>query len=147
LGRGKKPQMSMPFQAYATDFARSFTESVVSAAHSTLYICAYITFFSVFMSSLSFLMKGMSGTEKALFYGFFEMSGGVSYLKNREGALFTAALIVFWSGVSVLMQIISALSSKGERISVLPYLAVRAVCIPLGAVLTYIICVILHLTT
>lgn len=146
LGRGKRATEGVFFSQSRCDFSLAFTESVKSACRSTLHICAYITFFSVFMSSLSPFMNRMSETAKALFYGFFEMSGAVAGLKDKEDILFCAVLIVFWSGVSVLMQVISALSWEGEKISVIPYLAVRVVCMPLCAGLTYIICVFLHFT-
>ena len=83
---------------------------------------------------------------RALIHGFFEMSGGMETLQGLENNLFFAVLIVIWSGVSVLMQVICALGQSGVKISIIPYLTVRAVCMPLGGILIYIICRILHFT-
>ena len=144
LGRGRRGVEDEPMMRSDVSFSVAFTDSVVSSAASTLHICGYVTVFSVFMSSLSPLLQRMSQGSKALFYGFFEISGGIELLKGKEDALLAAVLIVFWSGVSVLMQVICALRQDGVKISVAPYLAIRAVVLPIGGILTLLICRIFY---
>lgn len=146
LGRGKKGKFSPLLCQEKVNFSLAFTESVAGAIKASLGVCAYITLFSVLMSAFSPLFCKMPNTASALLYGFFEMSGGVRYLKGEKDALLAAAFIVFWSGLSVVFQIISALWQEKEKISILPFLRVRAVCVPLGGVLVYLICRILHFT-
>jgi len=144
LGRGNQETGKATSASVGVGFSEAFTEAVIGAARSTLHICGYITVFSVFMSSLSPIMQNIPSMPQALIYGFFEMSGGIDRLRTGEDLLLAAVLIALWSGVSVLMQVICALRQDGLRISVLPYLAVRAVILPLGGIMTLVIGRIFH---
>ena len=146
LGRGKRAVFPALVYRPKVNIPLAFTDSVMSAAVASLGICAYITFFSVLVSSFSSFLCRMPNKVSALFYGFFEMSGGIHCLKGEKDAIFAATLIVFWSGLSVVLQIAASLWQDGENISMKAFFKVRAVCIPLGGILVYLICRILHFT-
>ena len=69
------------------------------------------------------------------------MSGGILQLENSAFALVPATAILFWSGLSVFMQVESAAATgDGQRLSMRLYLLVRAVTVPFGTAAVYFLC-------
>ena len=126
--RGRGPQ----FQA--ANFSKSFTKSVTGALCSTLNICAFILFFTVFLRILahagvlagaarllSALLTplGMDQTwAERLLTGLVEVSSGVSSLTDGtlSGRLSMAAFMLGWAGVSVHCQVMAFLGDSGLSI-------------------------------
>lgn len=126
--RGRGPQ----FQA--ANFSKSFTKSVTGALCSTLNICAFILFFTVFLRILahagvlagaarllSALLTplGMDQTwAERLLTGLVEVSSGVSSLTDGtlSGRLSMAAFMLGWAGVSVHYQVMAFLGDSGLSI-------------------------------
>ena len=131
--RGRGPQ----FQA--ASFSKAFTRSVTGAMGSTLNICAFVLFFTVFLRILahagvlsgaarllSALLAplGMDQTwAERLLTGLVEVSSGVSALTDGalSGRLSMAAFMLGWAGVSVHCQVLAFLGDSG--LSVRTYLA------------------------
>lgn len=131
--RGRGPQ----FQA--ASFSKAFTRSVTGALTSTLNICAFVLFFTVFLRILahagvlsgaarllSALLAplGMDQTwAERLLTGLVEVSSGVSSLTDGtlSGRLSMAAFMLGWAGVSVHCQVLAFLGDSG--LSVRTYLA------------------------
>lgn len=131
--RGRGPQ----FQA--ASFSKAFTRSVTGAMGSTLNICAFVLFFTVFLRILahagvlsgaarllSALLAplGMDQTwAERLLTGLVEVSSGVSSLTDGalSGRLSMAAFMLGWAGVSVHCQVLAFLGDSG--LSVRTYLA------------------------
>ena len=127
-GHGRGPQ----FQA--SSFSRAFTKSVTGALRSTLNICAFILFFTVFLrilahagimaraaSLMSTLLAplGMDQTwAERLLTGLVEMSSGVSSLTDgaMSGRLSMAAFMLGWAGISVHCQVMAFLGDSGLSI-------------------------------
>lgn len=130
--RGRGPQ----FQA--ASFSKAFTRSVTGALTSTLNICAFVLFFTVFLrilahagilnllgGLLSALLAplGMDQTwAERLLTGLVEVSSGVSSLTDGtlSGRLSMAAFMLGWAGVSVHCQVLAFLGDSG--LSVRTYL-------------------------
>lgn len=131
--RGRGPQ----FQT--ASFSKAFTRSVTGALTSTLNICAFVLFFTVFLRILahagvlsgaarllSALLAplGMDQTwAERLLTGLVEVSSGVSSLTDGalSGRLSMAAFMLGWAGVSVHCQVLAFLGDSG--LSVRTYLA------------------------
>lgn len=101
--------------------SKLLVSSVSSAIKGSLNVCAYAAFFSATVGVLSSLLKrlGVSVTLRAATYGIFELVGGVRAfslsLDGRASAL-AAVAVCSWSGVSVMMQIVSVCrSALGEE--------------------------------
>ena len=119
---------------------RAVGEAFTKAVSSTLDICGYVTFFSVFMSALSSLLVSLPPVLHALVYGFFELSGGIVRVGDTPMPLVYGTAMVLWSGVSVCMQIAAAVSlDEANRIPMGLYFLVRSVLIPLGCLLVYLL--------
>ena len=115
---GDRPQ----FQA--ASFPKAFTSSIIGALHSTLNICAFILFFTVFLrilayagilSALARLLSslltplGMDQTwAERLLTGLVEVSSG-----TLSGRLSMAAFMLGWAGVSVHCQVLAFLGDSG----------------------------------
>ena len=126
-------------QFQAASFPKAFTSSIIGALHSTLNICAFILFFTVFLrilayagilSTLARLLSslltplGMDQTwAERLLTGLVEVSSGVSSLTNGtlSGRLSMAAFMLGWAGVSVHCQVLAFLGESG--LSIGPYVA------------------------
>lgn len=131
--RGRGPQ----FQA--ASFPKAFTRSVTGALTSTLNICAFILFFTVFLRILAHagILRLLGGLLSALLAplgmdqswaerlltGLVEVSSGVSSLTDGtlSGRLSMAAFMLGWAGMSVHCQVLAFLGDSG--LSVRTYIA------------------------
>ena len=136
---GSQTRRSRGPQFQAASFPKAFTQSIVGAMQSTLNICAFILFFTVFLrilahagilkllsSLLSALLAplGMDQTwAERLLTGLVEVSSGVSSLTDgaMSGRLSMAAFMLGWAGVSVHCQVLAFLGDSG--LSVQTYVA------------------------
>ncbi len=114
-GEGKKSALGVS----------TLTEAVSSSALGMLKVCAFVVFFNALVGTLGALTDTLSLPEssRALLFGFFELTGGISAaaaLPSAKSAAVLVALISGWSGLSVHLQIMS-LCPEGE-ISFKPYL-------------------------
>ncbi|NBI65214.1 sporulation protein [Pseudoflavonifractor sp. 60] len=118
-------------QFQAVSFSKAFTSSVTGSLQSTLNICAFILFFSVFLRilahsgildtlghllSLLLAPLGMDQTwAERLLTGLVEVSSGVSSLTDGSlpGRLSMAAFMLGWAGVSVHCQVLAFLGDSG----------------------------------
>lgn len=118
-------------QFQASSFSTAFTRSVTGSLQSTLNICAFILFFSVFLrilacagvlTSLARLLStllspfGMTPLwAERLLTGLLELSSGVSSLTDGtlSGRLSMAAFMLGWAGVSVHCQVLAFLGDSG----------------------------------
>ena len=126
-------------QFQAASFSRAFTGSVTGALQSTLNICAFVLFFTVFLRILAYcgILKTLGGILSALLAplgmdqtwaerlltGLVEVSSGVSSLTDGalSGRLSMAAFMLGWAGVSVHCQVLAFLGDSG--LSVRTYVA------------------------
>ncbi len=118
-------------QFQAANFSKAFTGSITGALQSTLNICAFILFFTVFLRILAYagILKtfgqilsallaplGMNQTwAERLLTGLVEVSSGVSSLTDGtlSGRLSMAAFMLGWAGVSVHCQVLAFLGDSG----------------------------------
>ena len=96
-----------------------FCGAVCSAASSVVSVCAFVTFFytlvGILRASVSF-----PPMLSPLFFGFFEMTGGVSVSPTAGSAgKYLAAGVLGWSGLSVHLQIANV--CQAPRPSFVPY--------------------------
>lgn len=128
-GPVKRKNIGAQFQT--ASFPASFTHSVTGAMQSTLNICAFILFFTVFirlltlsgfLSTLSTLLSALLAPlglsrlwAERLLTGFLEISSGVSSLTDGalSGRLSMAAFMLGWAGVSVHCQVMAFLGDSG----------------------------------
>ena len=130
---GEGPRLSLRTgpQFQTASFSRAFTRSITGALQSTLNICAFILFFTVFLRILAYagiltaaarLLSallaplGMDQTwAERLLTGLVEMSSGVSSLTDGalSGRLSMAAFMLGWAGVSVHCQVLAFLGDSG----------------------------------
>ena len=94
--------------------ASAFTKAVTSSFNSTLGLCGFVVFFSVFTSLLGSsgvmrILCGDNALTRSVFTGFLELTGGICSLPQSEYAFPAAALLVGWGGVSVHFQTLSLL--------------------------------------
>lgn len=124
-GKSRTPQ----FQT--TSFPKAFTSSITGALQSTINICAFILFFTVFLRIFAYtgvlnLLGRLLSTLLAplgmnqiwaerLLTGLVEISSGVSSLTNGplSGRLSMAAFMLGWAGVSVHCQVLAFLGDSG----------------------------------
>ncbi len=138
---GEKPhtRLSRGPQFQTASFPKAFTASVTGALQSTLNICAFVLFFTVFLrilahagalqllgGLLSALLSplGMDQTwAERLLTGLVEVSSGVSSLTDGtlSGRLSMAAFMLGWAGMSVHCQVLAFLGDSG--LSVRTYVA------------------------
>ena len=118
-------------QFQAANFSKAFTHSVTGAMQSTLNICAFILFFTVFLRILAYsgvleLLGGVLSSllsplgmdqtwAERLLTGLVEVSSGVSSLRDGtlSGRLSMAAFMLGWAGVSVHCQVLAFLGDSG----------------------------------
>lgn len=118
-------------QFQTASFSRAFTGSVTGALQSTLNICAFILFFTVFLRILAYagFLKTLGGIlsvllaplgmdqtwAERLLTGLVELSSGVSSLTDGalSGRLSMAAFMLGWAGVSVHCQVLAFLGDSG----------------------------------
>ena len=121
----------------------AFPEAIRSSAFAMLQICAFVVFFSAFVGTMEHLPLCQSLSEPlcALFFGFFEMTGGVARAAawQAEGAKLMCAFLVGWSGLSVHFQMMSLCAD--ERISFRPYFFAKAAHGVLNVLLTFLLTV------
>ena len=121
----------------------AFTSSVSGAAGSMLTVCAYVIFFSALTGALSDMLSSfseMSEWLRAVIFGFFEISSGISRaaeINEPFTAAVLCALIAGWSGLSVHFQIISI--GSGRSISYKPYIIAKLFQGFLAAILTSVL--------
>lgn len=98
--------------------ASAFTGAVTSSFTSTLGICGFVVFFSVFVSLLEAsgimgVLCGGNGFIKAMLTGLIELTGGICSMPCSEYAFPAAALLVGWGGLSVHFQTLSLIEGTG----------------------------------
>ncbi len=136
---GPQTRHSRGPQFQAASFPKAFTQSIMGAMQSTLNICAFILFFTVFLRILAHagILKLLGGLLSALLAplgmdqtwaerlltGLVEVSSGVSSLTDgaMSGRLSMAAFMLGWAGVSVHCQVLAFLGDSG--LSVQTYVA------------------------
>lgn len=138
FGDGPQTRRSRGPQFQAASFSKAFPGSVLGAMQSTLNICAFVLFFSVFLRILAHagILRLLGGLLSALLAplgmdqtwaerlltGLVEVSSGVSSLTDGtlSGRLSMAAFMLGWAGVSVHCQVLAFLGDSG--LSVRTYL-------------------------
>lgn len=136
---GPQTRRSRGPQFQAASFPKAFTQSIMGSMQSTLNICAFILFFTVFLRILAHagILKLLGGLLSALLAplgmdqtwaerlltGLVEVSSGVSSLTDgaMSGRLSMAAFMLGWAGVSVHCQVLAFLGDSG--LSVQTYVA------------------------
>lgn len=124
-----RPTRTVQFQT--TRFSSAFAHCVTGALQSTLNICAFILFFTVFLRILAYtgildtLSKLISALlspfgmdqlwAQRLLTGILELSSGVSSLTDgsMSGRLSMAAFMLGWAGISVHCQVLAFLGNSG----------------------------------
>ncbi len=123
--------------AKSTSSASIFTESVTNAASALISVCAYVTFFTCFVSTACALLGNSNDIFKAILFSFFELTSGASACAAISNGIYAAILCsaaASWSGISVFFQI----SSLAPGISMRPYLISKTFSAPLSALITAI---------
>ena len=151
-GDGPQTRRSGGPQFQTASFPKAFTQSVLGAMQSTLNICAFILFFTVFLRILaqagvltgaarllSALLAplGLDQTwAERLLTGLVEVSSGVSSLTDGTlpGRLSMAAFMLGWAGVSIHCQVLAFLGDSG--LSVKTYVAGKLLHGGISALLT-----------
>jgi sporulation integral membrane protein YlbJ len=109
-----------------------FVSSVVSAAGSVISVCSFVTFFTCIVGTCSSVFGTAADSPlSALLFSFFELTSGSaacsSFGDPRLGVIL-AASAGGWSGLSVFLQIYSLTRTKGEELSLVPYIKSKALC-------------------
>ncbi|MCI8912733.1 MAG: sporulation protein [Lawsonibacter sp.] len=117
-------------QFQTASFSKAFTSSITGALQSTLNICAFVLFFTVFLRILAYagILTSIAGFLSALLTplgmdqtwaerlltGLVEVSSGVSSLTDGtlSGRLSMAAFMLGWAGVSVHCQVLAFLGDS-----------------------------------
>ena len=123
-----------PASSFSTvRFTEAFVDSVKSSVSSTLNICGFVIFFTVFIKMLFLAgiipaLSGLLGSALAhfgfeadlvegLFIGIIELSSGVWTLNGASGQIAStvamAAFMLGWAGISVHCQVLSFLGGSG----------------------------------
>lgn len=117
-------------------FTAAFTESVKNAFQSTINICGFVIFFTVFIRLLflSGIIPGLAGLigmifspfgmdaewAEKLLTGLIELSSGVWTLQEAASKLSSsismAAFMLGWAGLSVHCQVLSFIGNSGLRV-------------------------------
>lgn len=120
----------------AVSFPLAFTESVKNAFQSTINICGFVIFFTVFIRLLflSGIIPGLAGLIGTIFAPFgmdaewaerlltgaIELSSGVWTLQEAasklSGSISMAAFMLGWAGLSVHCQVLSFIGNSGLRV-------------------------------
>jgi sporulation integral membrane protein YlbJ len=126
----------IPRQTASVRFYTAFAESVRGALASTLAICAFVVFFTVFIKLLfasgamaaaarfiTFFMRPFGMNEawaERLLTGIIEISSGVASLRGVEAAITSrmamAAFMLGWAGLSVHCQVLSFIGQSNLRV-------------------------------
>lgn len=106
-----------------------FTDAITGAAHGMLSVCAFVCFFATLVGCLSAIpaLANAPDALRALTFGFFELTGGVSRAtacRSVTTAALVAAWCIGWSGLSVHFQVMSLCARCG--VSFRPYFAAKA---------------------
>ena len=130
-GDGPQTRRRRGPQFQTASFSGAFTRSVTGAMGSTLNICAFVLFFTVFLRILAHagVLRAVGGLLSALLAplgmdqtwaerlltGLVEVSSGVSSLTDGSlsGRLSMAAFMLGWAGVSVHCQVLAFLGDSG----------------------------------
>ena len=115
---GKNLSSDTSYQTASLSGGKLFTEAVRSSCFSMLLICAYVIFFSALVGTLNLMLEqfGATATLKAILFGVFELSGGMSAAAALSVPLVGAMLCAFaagWSGLSVHCQLLSICDGHG----------------------------------
>ena len=134
---GKNASLHEPYKSHQTkapvSFSKAFTGAVKSAVASSLNICGFVIFFTIFIKLLFFsgLLTWVAaaigtvfapvGFDKAwaerLLTGIIELTSGVWTLKGAEGqitgSVAMAAFMLGWAGLSVHSQVLSFIGESG----------------------------------
>jgi len=125
------PRIRQPIEV--TRFSQAFVGSVTGAFQSTLSICGFVIFFTVFIrllflagaipaaaGVLDTLLSGLgfdAGWASMLLIGLIELSSGVWSLREVAGqmpsAIAMAAFMLGWAGLSVHCQVLSFIGGSG----------------------------------
>ncbi len=102
-------------------FGTAVSKAIESSVISCLYICGYITVFSIFVSSVN----GIPIELKCIISAILEFSSASKFSSGIPGksGLFLAAFSVGWSGLSVLFQTMSMTSIS--KLSLKRYIKVK----------------------
>lgn len=123
-----------------------FVSSVVSAAGSVISVCSFVTFFTCIVGTCSSLFGTAADSPlSALIFSFFELTSGAaacSSISDPRLGVILAASAGGWSGLSVFLQIYSLTRTKGEELSLAPYIKSKAIgaliCSLTAALFTYL---------
>jgi hypothetical protein len=107
-----------------------FPSAVKNATMSTLFICAYVVFFSTLTGAIGLILECFGANEitHAILSAVLELSGGVSAaagLANRKFATLLTGAAVGWSGISIHCQMLSL--TDGYDLSTRPYFVAKLV--------------------
>ena len=136
LGRRaeKTEKKEAEVKAYLNDdnrLSRVICSAICKGGQSTVNIIFCIVFFSVICGTVKSFIPLPEGNASAFLLGALEMSNGISMLvKSGPLTFFTGCLIIYFSGFSVHLQVISMLS---DGISPKKYLISRLIFAPLCA--------------
>ncbi len=105
-----------------------FPSAVKNATINTLFICAYVVFFSTLTGAIGLILGrfGANETTHAILSAVLELSGGVSAatgLANRSFATLLTGMAVGWSGISIHCQMLSL--TDGHDLSTRPYFVAK----------------------
>ena len=105
-----------------------FPSAVKNATMSTLFICAYVVFFSTLTGAIGLILERFGANEitHAILSAVLELSGGVSAaagLANRRFATLLTGAAVGWSGISIHCQMLSL--TDGHNLSTRPYFVAK----------------------
>ncbi len=154
VGDDKSNNARLP-QAAAKRFTIAFTDSVKSAFQTTINICGFVIFFTVFikllfLSGLIPLLASVIGAifspfgfdaswAERLLTGLIELTCGVTSLQGAAGTLGTsmamAAFMLGWAGLSVHCQVLSFIGDSG--LSVRTYIYGKFFQASISAVIAY----------
>jgi sporulation integral membrane protein YlbJ len=133
-GKDERPTgRQVSASASVPGFPEAFTGAVKSAFQSTLNICGFVIFFTVFIrllfltgvitalaKALAWLLQGFGMQQamaESLISGAIEMTSGVWSLRDMAASLGSrlclAAFILGWAGLSVHCQVLSFIGSSG----------------------------------
>ena len=132
-------------------FSELIVSSVSSSVTGILNVCAYAAFFSAFTGAVSHFLARFGAPFQlcAALFGVFELIGGVSILTESSSSLFAAlssAAVCSWSGISVLMQIISVCrrSLGNEKFSFTPMILSKCFQATLCPILVFLFIKLTH---
>ena len=115
-----------------------FCSSVCSAALSVISVCAFVTFFYTLSGMLREVIS-LPPLLSPLFFGFFEMTGGVSASPSAgDVGKYLAAGVLGWSGLSVHLQIVNL--CRSPRPSFVPYFLSKALSSVISPLILFVFC-------